>query len=94
MTPWQDRMFKRHVAYRQCFLGENGELTPAAKIVLADIAKFASVMDPTVVSPVSRTVDVPATHQRIGRGEVLTRVWRYLRLPINQLFEVKESNDV
>lgn len=93
MTPWQNRMFKRHVAYRQCFLDDHGNLTAAAKVVLADIAKFASVMDPTVVSPVSRTVDVPATHQRIGRGEVLHRVWRFLHLPFNQLFEVQQENN-
>lgn len=93
MTPWQNRLFKRHVAYRQCFIGDDGQLTAAAKIVLADIAKFASVMNPTIVSPITQQTDVPATHQRIGRGEVLHRVWRYLRLPINQLFEVEEYRD-
>lgn len=94
MTPWQNRLFKRHVAYRQCFLGDDGELTPAAKIVLADLAKFANVTDtPTVVSPISRQTDVPATMQRVGRSEVFFRVWRFLRLPINQLFDVKEMQD-
>jgi hypothetical protein len=94
MTPWQHRLFKRHVAYRQCFLGENGELTPAARIVLADLAKFGNVtVSPTVVSPVSRVTDVPATMQRVGRGEVFFRVWRYLRLPINQLFDTMETSD-
>lgn len=94
MTPWQNRLFKRHVAYRQCFLGDDGQLTPAAKVVLADLARFANVTDtPTVVSPVGRTTDVPATMQRVGRGEVFFRVWRYLRLPIHQLFEVKEFSD-
>lgn len=94
MTPWQNRMFKRHIAYRQCFMGDNGELTAAAKIVLADLAKFANIPDtPTVVSPVSRVTDVPATMQRVGRAESFYRIWRYLRLPINQLFEVQENND-
>jgi hypothetical protein len=93
MTPWQSILFKRHVAYRQCFMGDDGQLTPAAKIVLADIAKFAGVGVPTVVSPISQTVDVPATMQRIGRADVFHRVWRYLRLPIHQLFEVQEMRD-
>jgi len=87
-------MFRKHVAYRQCFLGENGELTPAAKVVLADLAKFANVTStPTVVSPVSRVTDVPATMQRVGRGEVYFRVWRFLRLPVHKLFEVQENED-
>lgn len=94
MTPWQDRLFRKHVAYRQCFMGENGELTAAGKIVLADIAKFANVTNtPTVISPVSRVTDVPATMQRVGRSEVFFRAWRFLRLPVHQLFEVEEMRD-
>lgn len=90
---WRDMMFRKHVAYRQCFLGDNGELTPAAKIVLADLAKFGALTTgPTVVSPVSRQTDVPASFQRIGRGEVVQRVWRFLRLPINQLFTIEENH--
>lgn len=93
MTPWQSLLFKRHVAYRQCFLGDNGELTPAARIVLADLAKFAGLGAPTVVSPINRQTDVPATFQRVGRADVITRVWRFLRLPINQMFDTMETND-
>lgn len=94
MTPWQHRLFRKHVAYRQCFMGDNGELTPAAKIVLADLAKFGAVVaGPTVVSPINRQTDVPATMQRVGRADVFYRVWRFLRLPINQLFEAQEASD-
>lgn len=94
MNPVQNLLFRRHVAYRQCFLGDDGQLTAAAKIVLADIAKFANIANtPTVVSPISQTTDVPATMQRVGRSEVFFRVWRYLRLPINQLFEIEETRD-
>lgn len=81
-------LFRRSIAYKQCFLGENGELTPAAKVVLADLTKFASFGEPTIVSPVSRQTDIPATMQRIGRGDVVQRVWRYLRLPTSKLFEL------
>lgn len=87
------RLFRRHVAYRQCFMGENGELTPAAKIVLADLAKFAAIHSPTVVSPVSRVTDVPATMQRVGRADVLNRVWRFLRLPTDQLFDIEANGN-
>ena len=82
-------MFRKHVAYRRCFLNDAGELTPDAKIVLQDFAKFAGMGDtPTVVSPVSRQTDVPATMQRIGRSDVVNRVWKFLRLPINKMAEV------
>lgn len=93
LQEWRDRMFRRSLAYRQCFLGDDGELTPAAKVVLADLAKFAAVQQPTVVSPVSRVTDVPATMQRVGRAEVFHRVMRYLRLPLNQLYEIEEIRE-
>lgn len=83
-----ERAFRKHVAYRQCFLGDNGELTAAAKIVLADLAKFGGLQSgPTVVSPISRTTDVPATMQRVGRVDVFFRIWRYLRLDTNRMID-------
>lgn len=93
MNPLQDLMFRRSLAYKQCFLGEDNELTPAAKIVLADLAKYAGMGAPTVVSPVTQQVDTHATSQRIGRGDVVNRVWRYLRLPIHKLFEIEASHE-
>lgn len=87
-------LLRRHTAYRQCFLGEDGQLTPAARIVMADLARFCCATEgTTIVSPVSRQTDVPATMQREGRREVFTRVWRTLRLPINQLFEIEENRE-
>lgn len=90
---WRDRMFRRSLAYRQCFYGDDGELTPAAKIVLADLARFASIGEPTVVSPVSRQTDVPATMQRVGRADVVHRVMRYLRFPAHKLYEIEEIRE-
>lgn len=92
MTPFQDRIFRKHVAYRQCFLGDDGQLTPAARIVLDDLARFAGVGETTVVSPINRQTDVPASFQRVGRSDVFFRVWRYLRLPVHQLFEIREES--
>lgn len=89
---WRDRVFRRSLAYRQCFLGPDGELTPAAKIVLADLAKFANLSGgPIVVSPVGRVTDVPATMQRAGRAEPVLRIWRYLKLPIGNLYDIEEQ---
>lgn len=94
LEAWRDRMFRRSLAYRQCFLGDDGQLTPAAKIVLGDIARFASITSgPTVVSPVQQQTDVPATFQRVGRADVFHRVMRYLRLPINQLYDIEEHRE-
>lgn len=93
MNPLQRLMFRKSLAYRQCFLGEDNELTPAAKIVLADLMKFAAMGTPTVVSPVTRTVDTHATAQRVGRGDVVSRVMRFLRMPLNQLFEIEDVRD-
>lgn len=94
MKQWQARLFRRHVAYQQVFLGENGELTPAAKIVLADLAKFAGLGDlQAVVSPISRTVDVPATMQRLGRADAFLRIRRYLRMDVSRLFDTIEGAD-
>lgn len=92
MNRLQNLLFRKHVAYRQCFLDDNGELTAAAKIVLADLAKFGGVTEtPTIVSPVSRQTDVPATMQRVGRSEAYWRIWRFLRLPVHKLFEIEET---
>lgn len=95
VNKWQERLFRRSTAYRQCFIGSDGQLTPAARIVLDDIANFAGMREksPTVVSPVSRVTDVPATMQRVGRGDVFFRIRRYLRLDLNQLFDTIEGAD-
>jgi hypothetical protein len=89
----QEIFLRKHLAYKTCFLDDRGELTQAARVVLADLAKFASVGSPTVVSPMQQQTDVPASFQRIGRGEVLSRVWKYLRLPINRLLEIEETDN-
>lgn len=95
MIPAFERLFKTSVAYRQCFLNDKGELTPAARIVMADLERFAGVMNgPTVVSPVTRTVDPLATQQRVGRADMLYRAWKMLRLPLNKIHELHgELND-
>ncbi len=94
MNKLQELFFRKRLAYQQCFLDDKGNLTAAAKIVFADLAKFSGVAESIiVVSPVSRQTDVPATFQREGRREVFTRLWRMLRLPINQVFDNEDLRD-
>lgn len=92
MSDWRSLLFRKSLAYQQCFLDEQGNVTPAARIVLADLAKFAGLAaGPIIVSPVSRVTDVPATMQRAGRAEPLLRIWRFLKLPIHQIYEIEEQ---
>lgn len=89
MNPIAQRLFRTSLAYKQCFCDANGELTPAGRIVLADIERFAGVINgPAVVSPVTRTVDPLATQQRVGRGDVFFRAWKMLRLQLNRIHEL------
>jgi hypothetical protein len=85
----REKLFRKHLAYCRCFLDDKGELTDAAKIVLQDLARFSGYgTTPTVVSPVSRQTDVPATMQRVGRMDTLNRVWKFLRMPVNKIADV------
>ncbi len=85
----REMLFRKHMAYRQCFLNDKGELTDAARIVMNDLAKFSGYgTTPTVVSPVNRQTDVPATMQRVGRMDTLNRVWKFLRMPVNKIADV------
>lgn len=71
MTALAERMFRTRLAYQRLFLNDDGQLKPEAAIVLADLARFASIDNPTVVSLGHAQTDIPATHQRIGRGDVV-----------------------
>ena len=94
MIDLRARLYRRHLAYQACFLDEKGNLTDAGKIVLDDLQKFGGVLTGlTVVSPIQRVTDVPATMQRVGRADVFNRIWRYLRLPAHKLFDQVEGSD-
>jgi hypothetical protein len=88
-----EKLLRKNTAYRLCFCDQAGNLTAAGREVLADLEKYASMQDgPTVVSPVSRTVDPLATQQRIGRADVVLRISRMIRLPVNRLLELNEGH--
>lgn len=88
------KLLRKNQAYRRLFLGDDGQLKPDAKTVLEDLAKFAALASgPTIVSPISRQVDPLATHQRIGRGEAVLRIWKMIDLPINDIYAMREDRD-
>jgi hypothetical protein len=86
---------RRRKAYVNCFLDDEGNLTPAARLVMADLARFCRVYRSTVVvSPVSRSVDTHASMLAEGRREVFNRVFSILRITDDQILgEQAESRD-
>lgn len=91
MTALAERMFRTRLAYQRLFLNDDGQLKPEAAIVLADLARFASIDNPTVVSPVTRQTDIPATHQRIGRGDVVRHTLKRLKQSPSAMLETLET---
>ena len=85
------RMLGRRKAYRAAFLDDAGNLTPAGRAVMADLARFCRAYQSSVtVSPISRTVDTHATMVAEGRREVFSRLQYYLNLTDEQLMQFKE----
>lgn len=86
---------RRRKAYVNCFLDENGNLTPEARLVMADLAQFCRVYRSTVVvSPVSRSVDTHASMLAEGRREVFNRMFSILRITSDQILgEQSEAHD-
>lgn len=75
-----DRLLRRRRAYRQLFLEDDGSLKLEAEVVMKDLARFCRLARPTtVVSPISRQTDVPATFQAEGRREVMLRLLAMIR---------------
>ena len=90
-----DRLQKilgRRQAYRRMFFGEDGQLTRDAEIVIADLKRFCRWdTSTTVVSPVSRQTDVPASFQAAGRREALARILSHLHVSDADLARITEA---
>jgi len=92
MTDRTEKLLARRQAYRRMFLGDDGKLTQDAEIVMADLSKFCRLhKSTTVVSPVSRQIDVPATFQAEGRREVILRLLDHLHTNDSDLFRLTEK---
>ncbi len=94
MSKLTDRIFarlRRRKAYAECFLDDSGNLTPAARAVMTDLAHFCRVYRSTVVvSPVSRSVDTHASMLAEGRREVFNRLFSILRITDEQILSEQD----
>jgi hypothetical protein len=86
------RIKNRRQAYRRCFIGDDGLLTKDAEIVIADLVEFCRwYKHQTIVSPLSKTTDVPASFQAIGRREVFARIMVHLNTSDADLTRITEG---
>ena len=83
----------RQRAYQRLFLGDDGKLNADGELILSDLARFCRLnTSTTVVSPVSRQVDVPASFQAEGRREVIQRILSYVH--VETTIAVNLTNEV
>jgi hypothetical protein len=89
-----ERIRGRRRQYRRLFLDGEGQLTPAAAAVLADLKRFCRAETSTVVvSPVSKAVDPLAMAMAEGRREVWNRIQQHLHLPEREISQLKENDE-
>lgn len=87
-----ERIFRKRVSYRRIFLREDGELNEAAKVVMADLAKFCRARGSTaMVSPQTGSIDPIAMAMAEGRREVFNRINEYLHINDNILQNLREE---
>lgn len=87
-----DRIFRKRISYRRLFLREDGELNEAAKVVMADLAKFCRARGSTaMVSPQTGSIDPIAMAMAEGRREVFNRINEYLHINDNILQNLREE---
>lgn len=88
------QIINRRKAYRRCFFGDDGKLTKDAETVLADLSRFCRWYNSTtIVSPVSRQTDVPASFQAAGRREVFARLMANLHVSDADLLRMTEERE-
>jgi hypothetical protein len=89
------QILNRRMAYRRCFMDGDGKITRDGEIVLADLIRFCRwYQSTTVVSPVSRQTDVPASFQAAGRREVFARLMANLHVSdadLNRMTDEREA---
>jgi len=95
LTERMRMIISRGRAYRTVFGGEPlMDHRKAAAIVMADLARFCRARSSTaIVSPVSRTTDVPATFMGEGRREVFNRIFYYSNLSEAEVAQLQEQGN-
>lgn len=87
------RILARRSAYRRVFQVEDGKVgNRDAEMVLADLARFCNVTEPTTrVSPITRTIDPLAMAQAEGRRETFLRINKFLHMSDADLARMQEQ---
>lgn len=93
-------LFRRAQAYRMVFLHSEGtvepwigEPKPAAKIVLAHLARFCRAHKPTTCFTAVGAVDPLASARMDGRREVWLIIQEHLHLDDRVLMNLQEQDD-
>lgn len=92
MYPVLERIFRRKLAYQECFADKAGNLTKHGQIVMSDLAKFCRAFTSTA-TVVDGTIDPIAMALAEGRREVFNRIQQYLHLDDEVLFKLKEQTN-
>jgi hypothetical protein len=88
------RALERRNAWQRLFLGEDGELTSDAEIILKDLAKFCRAHRSTAVFSMTRgTLDPLASAKADGRREVWLRIVEHIHLDDRFLINLREGAD-
>jgi hypothetical protein len=86
------KVLKRRIAWQQLMLGEGGELSPNAEIVLKDLARFCRAHRSTAVySQIRGAMDPIASARADGRREVYLRIVENLHLDERFLTNLREG---
>ena len=78
-------------AFKRLFLDGEGKLTPDGELFVQRMAQFCRAhRSTTIVSPASKSVDVPASFQAEGRREVYLWLMSHLHVNESDLFRLTE----
>jgi len=85
---------RRKHAYERLFKTADGAPAGDARVVLADLRRFARMPDaPVARSGVTGQTDVLATGVMIGRQEVVNRILAHLHIDERALFNLRDETD-
>lgn len=89
----RNKIMRRRMSYKHLFLGDRGDLSPAGRVVLADLAKFCRGFTSTTVVGQSGAVDTHASFLAEGRREVFLRILKELNLDPSEAISAMKDED-